>query len=162
MLKRVAILILVILFFSFLELNFPKFLRLFGVTPNLLLISVVFFNIYFKPKNALLFTGFCGIIKDIFSIARFGMNIVSFVACGFLVSKIKTSIYHNDRISQILTVFLVSLLNSFIFFIINSFSIRLPFFRSLFFVILPEALYTAIIAPIIFYGLKRCVQKYSV
>ncbi|MBM3252280.1 MAG: rod shape-determining protein MreD [Candidatus Omnitrophica bacterium] len=162
MVKRTVTLIIIILLFAFFEINFPRFLRFLGVTPNLLLISVVFFNLYFKQKNALLFTGFCGAIKDVFSIIRFGTNVVSFTICGFTVNKIKTSIDHDDRIYQVLIVFLISLLNSFIFYLLNLFSMNPPFFKSLFFIMLPEALYTAIISPIIFQLLKLCALKYSV
>lgn len=162
MIKKVIILILIILIVAFLESNYPKFLKLFGIAPNLLLIFVVFFNIYFRQKNALLFTALCGIVKDVFSLTGLGTNIFSLIICGIVVNKIKITIYHSDRLSQVLIVLLVSLLNSFIFFELNLFSSNLSFFKSLFFIMLPEGLYTAAMAPLIFYGLKRCGLKFSV
>lgn len=162
MAKRAIILLLVILFFAFLEVNFPKYLRLFGTAPDLLLICVVFFNIYFKPRNAFSFSSFSGIIKDALSLVRFGTNFISFTICGFVIGKTKASVYHNDKFSQILIVFVVSFLNSFIFYLLNLSSGSFPFFKSLFFIMLPEALYTAVLSPIMFYILKRCALKYSV
>ena len=156
------ILIPIILISAFLEINFPQFLKLFGTTPNLLLIAVVFFNMHFKQKNALALSGFCGVVKDIFSIARFGTNIISFVICGFAANKLKTSVYHQERVFQALLVFLISLANSFVIYLLNLTSINLSFFRYLFFVMLPEGFYTAVLSLLIFRGLKICVSKFSI
>lgn len=162
MTKRVIVLISIIFLSVFLELNFPKFFKIFGVVPNFLLILVIFFNVYFRQKNAFIFAVISGIVKDVFSVSRFGTNIISFLICSFVVNRIKSTVYHNDRISELVIVFLVSLLNSFIFYLLNLATIALPFFKSLFFIMLPESIYTAVVGPLVFYGLKRCVLERSV
>jgi rod shape-determining protein MreD len=124
-----------------------------------LIIFVIFFNINFKPKNAFLFTVLCAAVKDIFGLARFGTAIISFIICGMIVNKIKAFVYHNDKLSQIIIVFLVAFVNSLIFYLLNLVTIKLSFFSSLFFVIVPETLYTAVLGPLIFQGLKRCVSR---
>lgn len=160
MVKKIVLLILVIIAFVLLELNYPRFLTLFGIRPDLFVIFVIFFSLRLRKKYAILFSGSLGFIKDIFSFAKFGTTTISFVICSLVIDKIKSSIYQDEyeRLLQLVMVFSICLLNSVLFYFINikAISAELSFFKSLFFIMLPEALYTTAISPLIFHIFKKC------
>lgn len=167
MMKKKIILLIPIVFSAiFLQLNYPRFLSLFGIRPDFFVIFVVYFSLSFKRKHAILVSGFLGLIKDIFSFARFGTSAISFMICSLVIDKIKSSIYQDEFESflQLAMVFLVSLFNSFLFYFLNMKMIapELSFFKSLFFIMIPEAFYTTLISPFVYQILKKCDLKFSV
>lgn len=64
---------------SFLVLFFPT-----GATPNLLLITLIFFVAMNGLNGALVFVILSGVIVDIFSFSTIGLNVASFVAVSLL------------------------------------------------------------------------------
>ncbi|HOX54412.1 MAG TPA: rod shape-determining protein MreD [Candidatus Omnitrophota bacterium] len=166
MLKKYFILAAIIFVAVFLELNYPRFLSLFGIRPDFFIIFVVYFNLHLKRKNAILFSGLLGLIKDILSFARFGTNAVSFMICSLAIDKIKSSVYQDEfeKFLQLALVFLISLLNSLIFYFLNikMIAVELTFVKSLFFIMIPEAFYTTLVSPLIYTILKKCDLRYSV
>jgi rod shape-determining protein MreD len=66
---------------SFLVLFLPS-----GMTPNLLLIGIVFFISLGGLDNGLIFLILAGIVADIFSQTIFGVNVVSFIFIALVIS----------------------------------------------------------------------------
>jgi len=163
MIKKLVILALLIFVAVFLELNYPRFLSIFGIHPDFFIIFVIFFSLRLRRKNALLISGLLGFIKDIFSVANFGASVISFAICSLVTAKIKKSIYQDEfeRFLQLALVFSISILNSLLFYFLNikMISPELSFFKSLFFIMIPEAFYTALISPLIYQILKKCDLK---
>ncbi|MBU1997618.1 MAG: rod shape-determining protein MreD, partial [Candidatus Omnitrophica bacterium] len=62
--------------------------------PNLLLLLVIFFNLYLGIRYSI-FTAVCaGLLKDSFCASVFGINLVSYVVCAYMVTFLKRYIYH--------------------------------------------------------------------
>ena len=116
--------IIVFLSLAFYLIEFFLF-NLFGrwVTPDLLLILVVFFNLYWGIRFSLLAALFAGFIQDSFSIDPFGTNTFTFIICVFLTTLIKRYLYQIGSISsRVLMIFLVSILSVFIHGLLNAMS----------------------------------------
>jgi rod shape-determining protein MreD len=83
--------------------------NLFGrwADPNILLLVVIFFNLYSGIRYSL-FAALCaGILKDCFSTMPFGANVFAFVACAYLSTLIRKYSYERGSDPSKLGVVLV-------------------------------------------------------
>lgn len=99
--RFVFILILTYFFFLAEFLLFSSFGR--WGAPNLLLLLVIFFNLYLGIRFGLL-TAFCaGIIKDSFTVGVFGTYIFLFMSCAFLATVLRRNFYRpGSRLSRLI------------------------------------------------------------
>ncbi|MEI8012725.1 MAG: rod shape-determining protein MreD [Candidatus Omnitrophota bacterium] len=103
------ILIIPILCFLFLLLEYCLF-SLFGRwgDPHLMLILVIFFNLYSGIRFSLLTALFGGILKDCFSTMPFGTHVFSYMVCACLSTYIRKNCYERgSSVSKLLMVFLL-------------------------------------------------------
>lgn len=133
----------------------------FNIRPDILLILVVFLNLYLPFKKGLVIGGICGVLKDIFSSGVFGLNLLSFVICIFIIKGIKKYLYKEDHSMRILIIFLISLINSTIYCIFKTAFFGLTFAYPFALIIFFESVYTALISPVIFIPFRKCVLKLS-
>jgi rod shape-determining protein MreD len=128
--------------------------------PNLLLIIVVFFNLSWGTRYCLAAAIIGGLIKDSFSPNFFGMNIFSFIACGYLVTFIKMYVYHvGSKADRVLMVFLIVILNVIIQYLVKVVLSYVNLGQAIHYVFLPEVLTTTIAAGYTFDRLKQCVSN---
>jgi len=144
--SRQARIFIYLFIFFILEATVLNNFKLFGVKPDLLLISVVVFGLFLPAFWVIVFSCFCGLLLDIFYSGPFGVNIVMFCILGLLSRKLAKNLYiENDNV-VIAVVFAASLLLSFIrrFMVPNVSSwLALRF-------CIQEALYTAFFSPFVF------------
>jgi len=131
--------------------------------PNLLLLLVVFFNLFRGIRYSLFTAIVAGLFRDSFAVHAFGIHIFSFVMCAYLTTFLKWYFYragsHSFRIAMVL---LVSSANVYMhgFLMLMFVPLRLSeVFGQIF---LPEVLCTTAITPMVFNYLKQCALKYSV
>lgn len=146
--KRVFLLIIFIA--SIFQVTLLNSFRIFNVKPDLLLIGAVITGLYFDLSWALVLAAFCGILKDIFAINTFGINILLFPLWSiFIVKLVKKMRLDNNFVCTAL-VFIVSIFNSIvtrlIFLWLGRF-IPLGIFLRITFL---EALYTALVSLLVF------------
>lgn len=156
-----------ILFIAFLSVLFyliEFFLfNLFGrwFTPDLLLILVIFLNLYWGIRYSLLGAVFAGFIQDSFSIDPFGTNIFTLIICVFLTTLIKRYLYQIGSISsRVFMVFLVSILNVLIHVLLNAMSGIVDLRDLIIYVLLPQVLTTTIVANYVFSRLRRLMARF--
>lgn len=131
--------------------------------PSLLLLLVIFFNLYLGIRYSI-FTAVCaGIMKDSFCASAFGINLVSFVVCAYMVTFLKRYIYHSgSKGSRLLLVFCIVLINFVVNYVLLIKFGTVDLFESVKYVLFPEITTTLIVATTVFHYLKKCVLRLSV
>ena len=86
--------------------------RIFGVKPDLLLLSVVVASINFKLRSALFFSILSGILKDAFSVHSFGLNTLLFPLWTLALFFLAKEVQLDDDYIRIGLVLVVALLHN--------------------------------------------------
>ncbi len=145
-----------LLFIAFIQVTILKRIELYGVQPDILLLSAVFFALLPKERgkiDSLIFALLAGLLKDIFSEDILGINASSFVILILLIEHYRQKIY----IEHFSACSLVSFFSAFfvsLFYYFTHYRLLPPFFNSLRCIILPSSIYTALFAIPYFYLLK--------
>lgn len=135
---------------------FPVWLR-----PNLLLLLVIFFNLYRGIRHSLLVAFFSGVVKDCFAAQLFGLNIVIFMACAYITTFLKMYIYESSSpASRLFLVFLISLSSVLIAFWMRLIFIPVNFLEAVRYILLPEVFATTVTSLLILKIFKRCALKF--
>ena len=150
----IGVLVFIFSLFEFIVFNLlgPWF------TPNLLIILIIFFNLYLGIRYSILTAALAGLIKDSFTVNYFGLNIFSFILCAYLITLIKKYLYQVGSLShRVVLVFLISILNTMIHFVLLSMFITLDFRQVMLSVLLPEVALTVVVSDYVFKRLKQCM-----
>ena len=105
-----------------------------GIIPDVLLIAVVYFALFYGVKTGLEAGLAVGFLKDLFTLGPFGLHMMIFGLAGFIVGAISEKVYRENILVQFIIVFISG------------------YFTSRF--NLYHALYTAVIAPPLIMVLK--------
>ena len=128
--------------------------------PNILIILIVFFNLFRGIRYALVVAFFGGVLKDSFSVHPFGINIFCFVVCAYLTTMIKMSIYQvGSEASRVLLIFIITIINVLLQYILNIMFASVLFTEVFRYILIPEVLTTTVISPYIFEKFKQCALK---
>ena len=109
---KVTVLLIIALILGIFQLTFLEYFMIFGIKPDLLLVTVVIAGLFLETRPAVIFGIFAGIFKDIFSLSPFGLNVLLFSVWGVLVAKISRKISREDNIASALLVFIIALLQN--------------------------------------------------
>lgn len=128
-----------------------EFLKLADTAPNVMLILVVCVALMRNSREGVIVGFFCGLLLDIFYGNVLGQYALLYVVIGY-VNGFFHKIYFEDDFMVPLAVlagnaFVYDLLIYFFFFLLRG---RLGFFYFLLHLIIPEALYTAIVAVVLY------------
>ena len=135
-----------------------SWLKVWGVKPDLILIVVVY-AAFWKGSTRGGIVGFTGgIIEDIVSGGLVGPNAFGKLITGFLFGISRKRFYVYSLRLQIITAFLGTLLSQLIFFLLMQICGEERSLSSLR-MLLPVAGYNAILAPFIFWCLRRIVKQ---
>jgi rod shape-determining protein MreD len=133
------------------------------LTPNLLLLLVIFFNLYLGVRYGIYTAALAGLIKDSFMISAFGVHLVSFVACCYFLAILQKYFYsRGSRFSRLFIIFTVCSLNILMQFIIQNAFAEFNFFEVLKYIYFPEMVLTLLVSSYVFDKTKQCVLKFSV
>lgn len=157
--KKFIALALEILICFLLQTIVFRHLSIGGITPNILIILTVG-TAYMKGQVSGLYMGLlCGLLTDLMGNGPLGLYGMVYMFIGY-ISGISYKIYYSD--DNVMPVFLIGLSNLASGFMIYVFEFLLRSRLNLFFyakrIIIPEALYTALVA-IVLYKLLNLVQK---
>ena len=132
-------------------------------TPNLLLLLVMFFNLYLGIRYSLFTAVAAGFLKDSFSPHVFGINLFAFVLCAYMTTVLKNTVYHmGSSFSRLILISLVCFIYMIVNFILYTMFMPVDFRDALLYVLLPQVLITLLVANPVFGLLKKCVLKLSV
>lgn len=135
------------------QLIFLDHIKIASVKPDLLVLLVVFFAIFFGPGTGAEAGFVCGLFKDAYSLDIFGMNIALLSLAGLIVGGLSPKLFRESKLTQLLLVFTSSVLYMVIHYFISSLILKITYItlpeylRGL---ILPSSLYTAMISLILF------------
>jgi len=136
------------------QLTFLHYFRVFGVQPDLFLVSVILASLFLPERRAIIFSLAVGIFKDVFTLNTFGLDILLFGIWSFLIVKTIRKVSIEDSLSRALLLFIVALLHNIIsgLALVYSGNFIPPgiFLRAVFL----GALYTGLVLPLIFKIIK--------
>lgn len=158
-----TILAITILSFLFFLAEFVLF-NVFGgwLKPDLLLILVVFFNLYLGIRHGLMTAFIAGFIRDSFSTHIFGLSIVSLLFCAYMTIFIKRYLnYIGSGSSRMMIVFLVSIVNVGIYFLLSSIFYDFSFRQTVLKFWFPEIVLTTLAAGYTFQVLRKCAKRFG-
>jgi rod shape-determining protein MreD len=128
--------------------------------PNLLIILIVFFNLYLGIRYGLMAGFAAGVLKDAFSTQVFGIYIFLFMVCAFLATILRRNFYRpGSRVSRLVVtggVVILFVLCQAILFAMNTDIEWSGVFTNVF---LPELTATMLCATIVFTRLKYLADK---
>src|SRR5208282_4082952 len=105
--KRVAIIALVCYLGYALEFVLYNFWGQWG-KPELLILVVIFFNLYLGIRFSIIAAVFCGICKDASGVAPFGTYILVYITASYLTTFVRRYFYQpGSRFSRALVTFFV-------------------------------------------------------
>jgi len=143
----------------FIEKNLLHLISIKNVTPDLVLIFIIIISLRESKNKSTAIGFFAGLIQDVFTTGFWGLSaltksIVGFWGCFFRQPKKQYSLSYYAVIVSILV-----LIHEIIFGVIYNLGTHVGFFRLLFEFMLPRAIYTAVIAIIIYMIFKQMLWK---
>ncbi len=139
------IFLLIIIISGFFQATILNYIGLFGVKPDILLCCVILAGVFFNRKWAFVFSLSAGLMKDIFSLETFGLNLFLFFGWNYLIVTLSKRVSIDDNLVLSVFGFVVVFLNDIIIrFIYLSSGRDIPlgvFFR----ITLIESVYTALV-----------------
>jgi rod shape-determining protein MreD len=140
---------------SILEAACHNYVKLLGVSPELMLVGVLFFALNSNRRKGAL----CGFTAGLLKVAFTGMHplvILLFGAVGFAAGMYKEALYRNLVSAQMILAALSVMFVSLIYDILIS-SKGFPYYKAVIFFSVPAALYTAALAPFVFRLLETLI-----
>ena len=128
--------------------------------PDLMIILIVFFNLFRGVRTSLLVAFLGGLLKDSFAVEVFGMHIFSYMVSAYLTSIVKMYIYQpGSRASRLLMVCLVYLIYITIQYFLYEMFFSMDFREVFFNVFIPEMLATSLVTLYVLEKLRQCVSR---
>ena len=131
------------------------------VTPDLELLLVMFFNLYFGIRYGLLTAVLAGLLRDSFSTGVLGINVCSFIVAAYMTTILKQYIYHmGSRLSRYILIVIIIAINTIVHYHLYRILVGDLYPAEVFwFVFFPSAVVTLLVAPFVFEQLRKCVSK---
>ena len=144
----------IILITAFLiQLLFLDHIKIAGVKPDLLVLMVVFFAIFFGPGTGAEAGFVSGLFKDTYSLDIFGVNIVLLSMMGLIAGMLSPKLFKESKLTQGLLVFASSVLYMIIHYFTSSLILKIAYVtlpEYLYGLILPSSFYTAMLSVLLF------------
>lgn len=129
--------------------------------PNFLLLLIIFFNLFRGIRYSFFVAFVAGLLKDSVSAKMFGLNIFSMMACAYITTYIKISIYQAGvGASRAFLVFLIVSIYFVIQYSLNIMGATIPLSEAMKHVYWVEMFSTLIVTSYFFKKLKRCVLNF--
>lgn len=109
---KISRLLVITLLLGAFQFTFLNYLRIFGIKPDLLLVTVVIAGLFLETRAAVIFGLFAGIFKDVFGVNAFGLDVILFSLWGFLSAHISRKISIDDNVTRVFLVFIIALLQN--------------------------------------------------
>ncbi|MFH1867554.1 MAG: rod shape-determining protein MreD [Candidatus Omnitrophota bacterium] len=135
------------------------YIGFFGIKPDLLLITVVFFSLSCTRNISIKSALIAGFIKDITSSATLGNYALSFLLAALLLNYYQRRIYREAAHTQVMVNFLSYLLMSAVVIMLNLVSSETHFsYYPYLGVVFKGALYTGLVSPLVFFIYSRVLR----
>ena len=128
-------------------------IKIVSVKPDLLVLLVVFFAIFFGPGAGAEAGFVAGLFKDTYSLDIFGVNIVLLSLTGLIAGMLSPKLFRESKLTQLLLVFASSALCMVIHYFASSLILKITYVTLpdyLYGLIFPSSFYTAILSFFLF------------
>lgn len=133
-------------------------LRVFGAQPDLILIVVVTYAFIQGPNAGSIAGFFGGILQDLVLIRGVGLNVLCKTIMGYLGGLVERALFADNIVLIMIAIFVATILNQLIYagliFLLGE---KVLFWSTFTGLIIPSALYNALLAPVVYYLLLRVV-----
>ena len=141
------------------QIIFPNFLKIFGVKPDLILIFVSLYIVYFDYKDAMTKCILIGLLKDSISVFPFGVSILTYAILLYFSFKLKKIFYQRHAMIFVVSVFVGCWINFIIaniyaLFGISQYSLAYGIAR-----VLIECFYSSVLSIATIIWLLKCATK---
>jgi rod shape-determining protein MreD len=158
--RRGAFYVIMILLAFFLQTGVFPYLPLGGIVPNLLLISAVSIGVIRGKKEGCLIGFFCGILMDSLFPVYFGFYALILSVIGYLAGYVQQIFYEEDMTLPIVIIGAADLLYGTVIYLFGFLSRgRMDFLYYFGKIIIPEMIYTLILAVFLFRFISWMNQK---
>ena len=124
--------------------------------PELLILVVIFFNLYLGIRFSIIAAVFCGIFKDASGVAPFGTYILVYITAGYVTTLVRRYLYQpGSRFSRGVVTFFVVVGCFIVQAILSNMGHDLRLGELLLYLLLPQLLTTMIAATYVFAQLKN-------
>ena len=132
--------------------------------PELVLLLVIFFDLYSGVRYGLFVAFLGGFLKDSFGADPFGAVLSSYVLCVYVTTLIKRYLFYEIEFGflRIFITVLVVFFNAMAMALLVSFLVGQEGRLAVFLNMLPGVITTSLISPIVYKYLKECVLKLSI
>ena len=157
--RRIFWLILVIIC-ALVQMTCLDFITIQGVKPSLVILLVIYFGISDGDERAM-FTGtVCGVFQDVIGNVVLGHHVLPSVLVGYLTGRMAQRLITDHPAVKAGMVFLGSMIHGAIFVLILYIQNPGEDTSFLFFAnVVPQAFYTAMLTPVVFYLLDRVFRQ---
>lgn len=150
----------IIVVLGILQVTILDYFGIFGVKPDLLLISVVILSLFSLRLKWILFLSiFVGILKDLLGVNAFGINTLLLPLWSFLIIKLSKKITIDNNFIFATVVFIITVFNDIITTLIFLFLGNLVQWGIFLRITFLGSLYTAFVSPLIFKFIKQVILK---
>jgi rod shape-determining protein MreD len=164
MMKRVLVIGLVCYLAYALEFFLYNFWGPWGrwLKPELMVLVVIFFNLYLGIRFSIIAAIFCGIFKDTSGIAPFGTYVVVYLSASYATTLVRRYLYQpGSRFSRIVVVFFVLLVCFVVQALLTDMSHGLELEGRFLYILVPQLLTTVLSATYVFAQLKNMSEFFA-
>ena len=132
--------------------------------PELILLLIVFFDLYSGVRYGLFVAFLGGFLKDSFSTAPFGITLYAFVFCVYATTLIKKYLFYEIEFGflRVFITVMVVFLNAIAITFLAALLIEREGHLAVFLNMLPGVFTTSLLAPVVYKFLKECVLRLSI
>ena len=155
------IIVITVLVFTFFIIEF-LFFNIVGwwFNPQMLLLLIMFFNLYLGVRYGLYSAILAGILKDSFSASVFGFNIVTFIIDAYMTTFLRKYIYYRgSRLSRLILVFSVCCVDFCSRLVLNAILGSFDWWEAVRFAFVPTLITTLLLTTTSFRELRQCVSR---
>ncbi|MEG6513092.1 rod shape-determining protein MreD [Desulforamulus ruminis] len=157
---RSFILLFLVLLAMLLQATFFSFLQVAGVKPDLILLLVVF-NGFLRGSREGAFLGFLGgLMLDIFSGSYIGLHALVKMSVGYLAGLAESRFYKESVVIATLITFVLGIFGQLATYLLLFYlDIQVPPFYAFFQVVVPTAIYSALLVPLTYWKFYRSNER---
>jgi rod shape-determining protein MreD len=152
--KKYIFFLVSLLLFVTIQIVLLRHLAIRNVTPDLILIGVVYFSLKHGPTLGIPIGFFLGLLQDLFAFGLFGANCLIKTLIGFSVGTFQKRLVRGNIMSQIFVVFFACLFQYWSMYWIKIFfgqsPPQVPFFAVIFYPV-----YNSLLAPLLFWIMEQ-------
>jgi rod shape-determining protein MreD len=124
--------------------------------PELLILVVIFFNLYLGIRFSIIAAVFCGIFKDASGIAPFGTYVLVYIAGAYLTTFVRRYLYQpGSRVSRAMVTFFVVIGCFTVQAVLSNMDHEVHLTEQLLYLLIPQLLTTMVAATYVFERLKN-------